>query len=139
MFLYREYDENFEHKLAEDFGLYPTVVHHEKIIEFRQEHLLETVQNHVVERFDQKLDCQVVDRRCKVRSVPLWVGDWETCWRDVLHDVTNHFSEECCNHSRCTKTRSMIFGVWCVHDDLNFPNLKMFSGKFCTRVLWGKN
>ena len=75
MFLYRECDENFECKLAEDLGLYPMVDHHEKIVELRQEHLLETVQNHVVQRFDQKLDCQVVDRRCKVRSVPLWVGD----------------------------------------------------------------
>ena len=39
-FLYREYDENFEHKLGEDFGLYPTIVHHEKIVELRWEHLL---------------------------------------------------------------------------------------------------
>ena len=75
MFLYRECDENFEYKLAEDLGLYPMVDHHEKIVEFRREHLLETVQNHVVERFDQKRDCQMVDRRCKVRSVPLWVED----------------------------------------------------------------
>ena len=75
MFLCRECDENYEYKLGEDFGPFPMVVHHKKIVELCREHLLETVQNHVVERFDQKLDCQVVDRRCKVRSVPLWVGD----------------------------------------------------------------
>ena len=74
-FLYRECDENFEHKFGEDFGPFPMVVHHEKIVKLRRKHLLGSFQNYVVERFDQKLDCQVVDRRCKVRRVPLWVED----------------------------------------------------------------
>ena len=109
------------------------VDHHEKIVELRREHLLETVQNHVVERFDQ-----VVDRRCKVRSVLLSVGDLKLERCDVSNDVPNHFSAECCNHNHCMKTRSMIFRVWCVHDDLNFPNLKMLSGIFGRQVLWEK-
>ena len=49
-----------KHKFDEDLGSFPMVDHHEKIVELRREHLLETVQNHVVERFDQKLDCQMV-------------------------------------------------------------------------------
>ena len=80
MFLYREYDENFEHKLAEDFGLYPTVVHHEKIVEFRQEHLLETVQNHVVERFDQGDDDWLMNQ---VHVVLLWAENLDLKMCDV--------------------------------------------------------
>ena len=68
----------------------------------------------------------------------LWVGDWKTYWCDVLNDVPNHFSAECCNHNHCTKTRSMIFRVCTIHVGLNLPNLKMLSGKFRRQVLWEK-
>ena len=90
------------------------VDHHEKIVEFRREHLLETVQNHVVERFDHKLDCQVVDRRCKVHVVLLSVGDLklETC--DVSNDDPDYFFGKLCNYNRCKKMRSTIFHEWCV-------------------------
>ena len=52
----------------------------------------------------------------------LCVGDWKLMvrWYDVLNDVdSNHFSSECCNHNRCTNTRSTIFRVFPVHVVLN--------------------
>ena len=90
------------------------VVHHEKIVELGREHLLETDQNHVVERFDQKLDCQVVDRRCEVRSVLLWVGDLKLERCDVSNDDPDYFFGKLCNYNRCKKMRSTIFHEWCV-------------------------
>ena len=87
------------------------VVHYEKIVELRREHLLETVQNHVVECLDQGNDHWLVNQ---VHVVLLWVGDLELETCDVSNDDPDYFFGKLCNYNRCKKMRSTIFHEWCV-------------------------
>ena len=87
------------------------VVHHNKIVELRQEHRLETVQNHAVECFDQGNDHWLMNQ---VHVVLLWVGDLELETCDVSNDDPDYFSVDCCIRNLCTKTRSTIFHEWYV-------------------------
>ena len=87
------------------------VVHHEKIVELCGEHLLETVQNHVVECFDQGNDHWLMNQ---VHVVLLWVGDLELETCDISNDDPDYFFGKLCNYNRCKKMRSTIFHEWCV-------------------------
>ena len=87
------------------------VVHYEKIVELRREHLLETVQNHVVECLDQGNDHWLMNQ---VHVVLLWVGDLELETCDVSNDDPDYFFGKLCNYNRCKKMRSTIFHEWCV-------------------------
>ena len=93
------------------------VVHHEKIVELRPEHLLETVQNHVVECFDQGDDHWLMNQ---VHVVLLWVENLELMayWCVVLNDDPDYFFGKWHNRNRCKKP-GLIFPEWCDDAVLN--------------------
>ena len=84
------------------------VVHHEKIVELRREHLLEIVQNHVVECFDQGDDHWMVNQ---VRVVLLWAETLELIkdWYVASNVDPDYFFGKCCNRNRCKKCGRRFF------------------------------
>ena len=66
------------------------VVHHDKIVKLCPEHLLKTVQNHVVECFDQGDDHWMMNQVCVML---LWVENLELrpdCYV-ILNDNPDYF------------------------------------------------